>query len=163
MPTNRSTSTGKTVAKASPRTAANRADRRAAAKPRKPKPAGQVKAFDFIVSSRDDEIVDDIPFTLGETDDDGDPIYYYVRGDAKEDALGTISAQFIQAEETDDLKGQAVGMLEMLANLFTEESAYRLLARIKNPRDKFGYDQLGEIIEWAIEQATDRPTTPSRT
>lgn len=127
----------------------------------KPKPTQPVKAFDFITANRPLGRTElDIPFTLGDVDADGEPIYYYVRGEAKAGALGVISGEFIRAEENSDNTAQVVGMLDMMDNLFTEDTARALLRKLKNPADRFGDDELGEVLRWAIHQVTDRPTTP---
>lgn len=104
----------------------------------------------------------DIPFTLEE----GGPTYH-LRGEIHDESLDAISASFVRAEVNEDKREagrtQSVALFKMINTLFLDETAQALWARIEDGKDSFGFDALGEVIEWGIEQHSGRPTTSSRT
>jgi len=103
----------------------------------------------------------DIPFQLS---DGPDEPTFHVRGDLNEDALAVISALFIRAESYQDMPAMSGGLFDTLEAVFTADTVKGLLTRIKDQDDPFGFDQLGEVIEWAIEQhSAGRPSTSPRT
>ena len=102
----------------------------------------------------------DIPFKL---DGARDAPTFHVRGDFNENALAVISAQFMRADGNKNLAEMSAGLFETLEAVFTPDTVRGLLAKIKDPDSGFGFEELGEIIEWATEEHTARPTTSSRT
>jgi hypothetical protein len=106
----------------------------------------------------------DIPFQL-ETDGPT----YHLRGDIDNATIEAISATFVRAQaqvgEDSKAAGQtaSLALYRMLDNLFTPDTMTALWARIEDPKDRFNFDALGEVVEWAIEEAAGRPTTSSRT
>lgn len=101
----------------------------------------------------------DIPFTLS----DDDPAEYWVRGGADDEGLGVIAVEIARAEQIEDFAKIGVGLLDVLDNLFVPNTAAALMRKIKDPDDPFKFAQLIQVIEWAVEQVTDHPTTPPRT
>lgn len=101
----------------------------------------------------------DIPFTL----EDGGPTYY-LRGEINDDGLALISALFVRAQASNDVAEMNDGMFDTLETLFPKETAAALLQRIKDPDLAFGFKQLAEVVQWAIEEHSGgRPTTSPRT
>lgn len=101
----------------------------------------------------------DIPFTL----ENGGPTYY-LRGEINDDGLAIISALFVRAQASNDVAEMNEGMFDTLETLFPKETAAALLQRIKDPDLAFGFKQLAEVVQWAIEEHSGgRPTTSPRT
>lgn len=148
----RKTTTRKPAAKSTRNTAAS--TRRA---PAKPTHRAGVKNFGFASTTVTVERGEDIPFYLS----NGDPTEYYVRGDADDEGLAVIAAEIQRAEQTQDEGAITAGLLDTLDNLFTPETGRALLQSIKAKTLRLV--QLQDIIEWAAEQISERPTTPSRT
>lgn len=102
----------------------------------------------------------DVPFKL-----EADGPTYHVRAEISEDTLALVSLSFKRAERETDLDEMSDALYDSLDNVFPKETRQALLRRVRNPDDPgFGFEQLGEVIEWAVEQHSGgRPTTSSRT
>src|SRR5688572_6783834 len=74
--------------------------------------------------------------------------------------VGAAQQLASMAEEKDNVKRMLM-LGELLDLIMFPDSAARFSARMRNPEHPITNEQLGEILEWLMEEYGERPTKPS--
>lgn len=99
-----------------------------------------------------------IPFTVG-TAAAKEEFHVLAPEHINHDAMITVGAMALVAIQSGDVSKATPDLIEMMGQLFTEDSVRRFLLKLRDRRDPFGWKEMGEIIEWAVEAHAARPTT----
>lgn len=71
-----------------------------------------------------------------------------------------VGRKFAQLQDKSPVE-QFDGIGEILDIVLLPESAERFAARMVDPQNPISMEQIGQIIEWLVEEYGGRPTTPS--